>query len=72
MSVSRVRGGRESAPADLISGTGREIAGIFEELPDRKMFPDYYQAIKRPISLEEIEVSGIGALTTMQSLMLCS
>jgi hypothetical protein len=39
------------------SGSGREIAGIFEELPDRKSFPDYYLAIKRPISLGEIEVS---------------
>jgi hypothetical protein len=38
------------------SGSGRDIAGIFLELPDRKSFPDYYKAILNPISLAEIEV----------------
>ncbi len=41
----------------LPSGSGRDIAEIFEELPDRKLFSDYYQAIAQPISLAEIEVS---------------
>lgn len=42
--------------ADESSGTGREIAGIFLELPDPKLFEDYYKAILKPISLQEIEV----------------
>lgn len=42
----------------LRSGSGRDIAEIFEELPDRKLFSDYYQAIAQPISLAEIEVSA--------------
>jgi len=40
-----------------ISGSGRQIAGIFMELPDRRIFTDYYRTIKEPISLKEIEVS---------------
>jgi hypothetical protein len=39
------------------SGTHREIAGIFMELPDRRDLPDYYKVITNPISLTEIEVS---------------
>ena len=41
----------------MFSGTGREISGIFEELPDTKDFEDYYKVIKNPIALSEIEVS---------------
>jgi hypothetical protein len=43
--------------ADL-SGSGRQIAGIFMELPDRRIFTDYYRTIKEPISLKEIEASA--------------
>lgn len=28
---------------------------MFEELPSRKEYPDYYKIIKKPISLEEIQ-----------------
>ncbi len=34
------------------------MAAIFLDLPDRQEFPDYYKAIKLPISLNEIEVSN--------------
>ena len=37
----------------------REIAGMFMELPDRKLFPDYFQTITDPISLQEIEVGVV-------------
>lgn len=36
-------------------GRNREIAGIFQTLPDRRDFPDYYRVVKYPISLSEIE-----------------
>jgi len=39
------------------SGTDRSIADIFMELPDRRLFNDYYRTIKEPVSLREIEVS---------------
>ena len=38
--------------------SGRDVAGIFMELPDRKLFADYYKTISDPISLQSIEVSG--------------
>ncbi|WVW80887.1 hypothetical protein I302_102878 [Kwoniella bestiolae CBS 10118] len=41
-------------------GSGREIAGIFAQLPSRRDFPDYYRTIRNPISLEEIESKQIG------------
>ncbi|CAG8467825.1 18250_t:CDS:10 [Acaulospora morrowiae] len=34
---------------------GRRIARLFTSLPDRKRYPDYYEEIKRPISLEIIK-----------------
>jgi hypothetical protein len=43
----------------IFSGTGREISGIFVELPDRKDLPDYYKVIANPVSLSDIEVSHI-------------
>ena len=45
-------------PLIQYSGSGRDIAGIFMELPDRKDFGDYYKTITEPISLQEIEVSS--------------
>ncbi|WVQ63277.1 uncharacterized protein L199_001428 [Kwoniella botswanensis] len=41
-------------------GSGREIAGIFLQLPPRRDFPDYYRTIRNPISLEEIESKQVG------------
>jgi ATP-dependent helicase STH1/SNF2 len=35
--------------------TGRLRSEIFEKLPSKKMFPDYYHIIKRPISFNEIK-----------------
>lgn len=37
------------------SGRERDISTIFMTLPDRKSFPDYYRAIKNPVSLDEID-----------------
>ena len=34
----------------------RSMAGIFKELPDRKLFPDYYQAIPEPECLDNLAV----------------
>ncbi|ODQ56384.1 Bromodomain-containing protein [Saitoella complicata NRRL Y-17804] len=34
---------------------GRQIFAPFEKLPDPKMFPDYYEAIKNPIATEGIK-----------------
>ena len=33
---------------------------MFEELPDRGELPDYYEIIRRPISLHEITVCDTG------------
>ncbi|CCX34630.1 Similar to Chromatin structure-remodeling complex subunit snf21; acc. no. Q9UTN6 [Pyronema omphalodes CBS 100304] len=35
--------------------TGRVRSEIFEKLPSKRMFPDYYQIIKQPISFNEIK-----------------
>lgn len=34
---------------------GRSRADIFEKLPSKKIFPDYYHIIKQPISFNEIK-----------------
>ncbi|CAG8536798.1 6105_t:CDS:10 [Acaulospora colombiana] len=34
---------------------GRRIARLFTSLPDKKRYPDYYEEIKKPISLEIIK-----------------
>ena len=39
---------------------GRRIAEMFEELPDRKLFPDYFIVIERPMCLAAI-LARIGA-----------
>ncbi|EIW69929.1 hypothetical protein TREMEDRAFT_68376 [Tremella mesenterica DSM 1558] len=41
-------------------GSGRDIAGIFMTLPDRKDFEDYYKVMKNPICLTEIEDRMLG------------
>lgn len=35
--------------------TGRLRSDIFEKLPSKKIFPDYYHIIKQPISFNEIK-----------------
>jgi ATP-dependent helicase STH1/SNF2 len=35
--------------------TGRIRSEIFEKLPSKKLFPDYYHIIKQPISFNEIK-----------------
>jgi ATP-dependent helicase STH1/SNF2 len=37
------------------SETGRLRSEIFEKLPSKKIFPDYYHIIKQPISFNEIK-----------------
>jgi hypothetical protein len=37
----------------------RGIAGNFMALPDKKMFPDYYEIIPEPICLNLISVSRL-------------
>lgn len=39
----------------FFSPRNRIYMEIFEELPDRKEYADYYEAIKQPVSLETIE-----------------
>jgi hypothetical protein len=36
--------------------SGREITEFFLELPSAEEYPDYYEVIKKPISLQEIKV----------------
>ncbi|ORX41076.1 Bromodomain-containing protein [Kockovaella imperatae] len=43
-------------------GSGREIAGIFMDLPDREELPDYYTTITSPISLSNIESKMVARL----------
>ena len=35
--------------------TGRNVAGHFLELPDKKQYPDYYAQVRMPISLSMVE-----------------
>ncbi|KAJ3037964.1 hypothetical protein HDV00_001167 [Rhizophlyctis rosea] len=37
------------------SSSGGRLADVFEELPDRTEYPDYYQEIKQPIALDIIQ-----------------
>ncbi|KAG4305521.1 hypothetical protein PORY_001077 [Pneumocystis oryctolagi] len=39
---------------NAVDNTGRSISKIFEELPDKKEVPDYYEIIKRPMALNVI------------------
>lgn len=40
--------------AGLTSEDGHSVAEIFEKLPPRKLYPDYYKIIKKPIALKQI------------------
>jgi hypothetical protein len=37
--------------------SGRQVCALFEELPDEEEYPDYYEVIKQPIALQQIEVN---------------
>lgn len=41
---------------DAVDSSGRSISKIFQELPDKKEVPDYYEVIKRPMALNVIRV----------------
>jgi hypothetical protein len=41
---------------------GRQIAELFVELPSMESYPDYYQIIQQPISLEEIRTNTYNTL----------
>lgn len=43
-------------PSDTPSCSGRLIATDFLKLPNRRLYPDYYEVIKAPIALDDIEV----------------
>ncbi len=36
--------------------SGRRIAEMFKEVPDKKDYPEYYEIIKQPIALDIIKV----------------
>ncbi|CCJ28475.1 unnamed protein product [Pneumocystis jirovecii] len=40
---------------NAVDESGRSISKIFEELPDKKEIPDYYEVIKRPMALNIIK-----------------
>ncbi|KAK6201142.1 SNF2 family N-terminal domain-containing protein, partial [Scheffersomyces amazonensis] len=39
----------------LVAEDGHSVAEIFLKLPSRKIFPDYYKIIKRPVSINQIK-----------------
>lgn len=41
-----------------ISGDGYRALEPFDELPDKKAYPDYFKVITNPLSLRMINVSG--------------
>lgn len=40
---------------NLTAADGRQLAWIFTNLPDKKLYPDYYEVIKTPVSLKRIQ-----------------
>jgi hypothetical protein len=46
--------GTWAAMRSLVDATGREVAEMFVELPDRKTYPDYFNFTRNPISLRMI------------------
>ncbi|EMR08322.1 hypothetical protein PNEG_03162 [Pneumocystis murina B123] len=40
---------------NAVDSSGRSISKIFEELPDKKEVPDYYEVIKKPMALNVIK-----------------
>ena len=47
------------------NGSDRLLSRLFQELPDKKVYGDYYQVIEKPIALDNIQVklSSEGRLT---------
>lgn len=39
----------------LICRDGRKLASIFMQLPSRRLLPDYYEVIQRPMDLNRIK-----------------
>jgi hypothetical protein len=39
------------------NGSDRLLSRLFQELPDKKVYSDYYQVIKKPIALDNIQVN---------------
>ena len=40
---------------DVDNPMGHQSSGLFQTLPDRKLYPDYYQLIHKPISMSQIK-----------------
>jgi hypothetical protein len=36
--------------------SGRLIATDFLKLPNKRLYPDYYEVIKQPVALDDVEV----------------
>jgi hypothetical protein len=41
----------------VVSRSDRLLSRLFQELPDRKLYQDYYLVINKPIALDNIQVS---------------
>lgn len=39
---------------ELVAEDGHKTVEIFEKLPSRKLYPDYYKLIKKPVSLNQV------------------
>jgi hypothetical protein len=48
----------------------RLLSRLFQELPDKKVYGDYYEIIKKPIALDNIQVR-LHAMVDRRRLMLC-
>ena len=40
----------------MTSGSGQLLSYEFMRLPSKRQYPDYFQLVKRPISLDEIKI----------------
>ncbi|TFY83345.1 hypothetical protein EWM64_g664 [Hericium alpestre] len=53
---------------DAVDKDGRHLAHDFHRLPSKRLYPDYYELIKRPISLEDIKSQlESGAYTSLDA-----
>ena len=46
----------------MASSSDRLLSRLFQELPDRKLYHDYYVVINNPIALDNIQVSHPGGV----------
>ncbi|CCL98132.1 uncharacterized protein FIBRA_00126 [Fibroporia radiculosa] len=54
---------------DAVNKEGRSLSNDFLRLPSKRQYPDYYQQIKRPVSLEEIKTQlDTSAYTSLEDL----